>query len=60
MYNCYVYILDLCCLYVEHVELVENTYYVAFSMSTCLLGGAACGLVLISPKPNVQGPLNIG
>ena len=36
--------------YVERVELVENTYYVAFSMSTCFLSGGACGLDLISPN----------
>ena len=35
---------------VEHIELVENTYYVAFSTSTCLLSGGACGLDLISPN----------
>ena len=37
-------------LYVERVKLVENTYYVAFSMSTCLLKDGACGLDLISPN----------
>ena len=29
---------------------LKNTYYVAFSMSTCLLSGGACGLDLISPN----------
>ena len=29
---------------------LKITYYVAFSMSTCLLSGGACGLDLISPN----------
>ena len=37
-------------LFVEHVELVQTTYYVAFSMSTCLLSSGACGLDFISPN----------
>ena len=36
--------------YVESVKLVENTNYLAFSTSTCLLSGGACGLYLISPN----------
>ena len=36
--------------YVKRVELVKNTYYIAFSMSTCLLSGGVCGLDLISPN----------
>ena len=33
---------------------LKITYYVAFSMSTCLLRGGACGLDLISPTKCVM------
>ena len=46
--------------YVECVKLVENTYYVAFSMSTCLLSGGACGLDLISPNQMCNALLTLG
>ena len=47
-------------LYVECVELVEDTHYVAFSMSTCLLSGGACGLDLMSPNQMCKALSTLG
>ena len=39
---------------------LRNTYYVALSMSTCLLSGGACGLDLISPNQMCNALVTLG
>ena len=59
LYIMYTYIFfNMSC--VKHVKQVKNTYYVAFSTSTCLLSSRVCGLDLIVPNKMCNALLMLG